>query len=207
MPELLYLNICNFYNNTRISISAQFLFDRSLRQWRKSNKETYIMRLEMRILGLIIDSKTNSPVVVLWNRKTRTKLSFYIGILEAAAIATELEQIQFTHPMTHDLIKKLMNHLGVRVKGVELCDLRNDTYYNWIYLDVNGKETKIDSRTSDALAIALRMKAPIYVNERVLDKLKEKRRGAKPEIQNKESRKWTEMLEKMKPEDFGRYKM
>ena len=165
------------------------------------------MRLEMRILGLIIDSKTNSPVVVLWNRKTRTKLSFYIGILEAAAIATELEQIQFSHPMTHDLIKKLMNLLGVRVKGVELCDLRNDTYYNWIYLDVNGKETKIDSRTSDALAIALRMKAPIYVNERVLEKLKERKTGAKSEIQNKDSRKWTEMLEKMKPEDFGRYKM
>jgi bifunctional DNase/RNase len=144
---------------------------------------------------------------VLWNRKTRTKLSFYIGILEAAAIATELEQIQFAHPMTHDLIKKLMNHLGVRVKGVELCDLQNDIYYNWIHLDVRGKETKIDSRTSDALAIALRMKAPIYVNERVLDKLKERKTGAKPEIQNKESSKWTEMLQNMKPEDFGRYKM
>ena len=165
------------------------------------------MRREMRVLGLVIDSKTNSPVVVLWDSKTRTKLSFYIGILDAAVIASELEQIQFTRPMTHDLISKLMSHLGVTVKGVELCDLRDDTYYNWIYLDVKGKETKIDSRTSDALAIALRMKAPIYVNERVLDKLKEKKTVAKVEIQNRDANKWTEMLKNMKPEDFGRYKM
>ena len=165
------------------------------------------MRREMRVLGLIIDTKTNSPVVVLWDSKTRTKLSFYIGILEATGIAAELEQIRFTRSMTDDLATKLMNHLGVRVKGVELCDLRDDTYYNWIYLDVNGKETKFDSRTSDALAIALRMKAPIYVNESMLEKLKERRTGAKPEIQNKDARKWTEMLENMKPEKFGRYKM
>ena len=165
------------------------------------------MRREMRVLGLIIDTKTNSPVVVLWDSKTRTKLSFYIGILEATGIAAELEQIRFTRSMVDDLATKLMNHLGVRVKGVELCDLRDDTYYNWIYLDVNGKETKFDSRTSDALAIALRMKVPIYVNERMLDKLRARKTGAKPEINNKDARKWTEMLENMKPEEFGRYKM
>ena len=165
------------------------------------------MRREMRVLGLVIDTKTNSPVVVLWDSKTRTKLSFYIGILEATGIAAELEQIRFTRSMVDDLATKLMNHLGVRVKGVELCDLRDDTYYNWIYLDVNGKETKFDSRTSDALAIALRMKVPIYVNERMLDKLRERKTGAKPEIKNKDARKWTEMLENMKPEEFGRYKM
>ena len=165
------------------------------------------MRREMKVLALIVDSKTNSPVVVLYDHRTGTKLSFYIGILEATAIATELEQIPFSRPMTHDLIKKLLDRLNVTVKGVELCDLQNDTYYNWIYLDVNGRETRIDSRPSDALAIALRMKAPIYVNERALQKLKQKKAGAKPEIQNKEANKWTEMLENMKPEDFGRYKM
>jgi len=165
------------------------------------------MRREMKVLALIIDTKTNSPVVVLWDSKTRTKVSFYIGILEATAIATELEQIPFTRPMTHDFIKKLLNHLGVRVKGVELCDLQDNNYYNWIYLDVNGNQTRINSRPSDALAIALRMKAPIYVNEKVLDKLQARKPGAKPEIRNKDAKKWTELLENMKPEDFGRYKM
>lgn len=165
------------------------------------------MRREMRVLALIIDSNTNSPVVVLWDRKTRTKLSFNLGMLEATAIATELEQNQFSRLMNQDLLKKLMNHLGVRVKRVELCDLKDDIYYNWIYLDVNGKETRIDIRTSDALAIALRMKVPIHVNARVLEKLKERKTGAKPELQNKEANKWTKMLENLKPGDFGRYKM
>ena len=165
------------------------------------------MRLEMRVLGLIIDSKTNSPVVVLWDSNTRTKLSFYIGMLEATAIAIELGQIRFSRPMKHDFITRLIDHLGVTIKGVELCDLRDDTYYNWVYLGVDGRETKIEARTSDALAIALRMNAPIYVNESLLDKLRETRKGAKPEIRNREAKKWTEMLERMKPEDFGRYKM
>ena len=165
------------------------------------------MRREMKVLALIVDSKTNSPVVVLWDRKTRTKLSFNLSMLEATAIATELEQNKFSRLMNQDLLRKLMNHLGVRVKRVELCDLKDDIYYNWIYLDVNGKETRIDIRISDALAIALRMKVPILLDARVVDKLKERRTKARPEIQNKEANKWTKMLENMKPGDFGRYKM
>ena len=165
------------------------------------------MLREMKITGLTMDPQTNTPIVVLKDTNSETVLPIWIGLLEATAIATELEKIQFPRPMTHDLIKNLMGHLGATVDRVEVCDLRDNTFYAWIYLMVQGKESKVDARPSDALAIALRTSARIFVNEVVLEKSKKIETRAKPEIKDEEAKKWTDILENLSPEDFGKYKM
>lgn len=165
------------------------------------------MLREMKVSGLTMDPQTNTPIVVLKDLEDEISLPIWIGLLEATAIATELEQIEFPRPMTHDLIKNLMGHLGVVVDRVEVCDLRDNTFYAWIYLIVDGQESKIDARPSDALAIALRTRARIYVNEKVISKSKGIETAGKAEIQDEQAKKWTEILENLSPEDFGKYKM
>ena len=162
---------------------------------------------EMKISGLTMDPHTNTPIVVLKDPKSETSVPIWIGLLEATAIATELEQVQFARPMTHDLIKNLMNHLEVKVDRVEVCDLRDNTFYAWIYLKIDGKETKIDARPSDALAIALRANANIYVDEKVIEKSGKFEPEGKAEIKDDEAKKWTDILENLSAEDFGKYKM
>ncbi len=162
---------------------------------------------EMKISGLTMDPQTNTPIVVLKDPTSETSLPIWIGLLEATAIATELEQVQFSRPMTHDLLKNIMSHLGVKVDRVEVCDLRDNTFYAWIYLEVNGKETRIDARPSDALAIALRVNARIYVDEKVIEKSGKLEPVGKVEIKDEEAKKWTEILENLSAEDFGKYKM
>jgi len=162
---------------------------------------------EMKISGLTMDPHTNTPIVVLKDPESETSLPIWIGILEATAIATELEKVQFSRPMTHDLIKNLIGHLGVKVDRVEVCDLRDNTFYAWIYLNVNGKETRIDARPSDALAIALRVNARIYVDEGVIEKSGKLEPSGQAEIKDDEAKKWTEILENLSAEDFGKYKM
>ena len=162
---------------------------------------------EMKISGLTMDPHTNTPIVVLKDTKSETSLPIWIGLLEATAIATELEQVEFSRPMTHDLIKNLIGHLGVKVDRVEVCDLRDNTFYAWIYLNVNGKETRIDARPSDALAIALRVNARIFVDEKVIEKSGKLEPAGQAEIKDDEAKKWTEILENLSAEDFGKYKM
>ena len=162
---------------------------------------------EMKISGLTMDPHTNTPIVVLKDPNSETSLPIWIGLLEATAIATELEQVQFSRPMTHDLIKNLIGHLGVKVDRIEVCDLRDNTFYAWIYLNANGKETRIDARPSDALAIALRVNARIYVDEEVIEKSGKFEPVGQAEIKDEEAKKWTEILENLSAEDFGKYKM
>ena len=162
---------------------------------------------EMKVSGLTMDPQTNTPIVVLKDPTSVTSLPIWIGLLEATAIATELEQVQFSRPMTHDLLKNIMSHLGVKVDRVEVCDLRDNTFYAWIYLEVNGKETRIDARPSDALAIALRVNARIYMDEKVIEKSGKLEPVGKVEIKDEEAKKWTEILENLSAEDFGKYKM
>ena len=162
---------------------------------------------EMKISGLTMDPNTNTPIVVLKDPNSETSLPIWIGLLEATAIATELEKVQFSRPMTHDLIKNLMAHLGAKVEKVEVCDLKDNTFYAWIYLNVEGKETRIDARPSDALAIALRANAQILVDEKVIEKSGTLETTVKAEVKDEEAKKWTEILESLSPEDFGKYKM
>ncbi|MFP3870704.1 MAG: bifunctional nuclease domain-containing protein [Syntrophobacteria bacterium] len=162
---------------------------------------------EMKVSGLSIDPQSKTPIVILKDLQSETELPIWIGLMEATAIATELEQIQFARPMTHDLIKNLMRHLGVKVDRIEVCDLRDNTFYAWIFVTVRGKEIRVDSRPSDALAIALRMKARIYVHERVIEGAGKVEIAARAEIEEDDAKKWTQILENLSPEDFGKYKI
>jgi hypothetical protein len=165
------------------------------------------MLLRMKVYGLTIDPMTNSPIIILKDLEGDKTLPIWIGLLEATAIASELENIKFSRPMTHDLLKSLLDILGVRVVRIEICDLRDNTYYALIYLVMQNKEFSLDARPSDALALALRSQAPIFVDEQVIQKSKAVDLGAKTEIDSEEGKKWAEILEGLDPDDFGKYKM
>lgn len=165
------------------------------------------MLKEMKLSGLIIDSTTNTPVVILKDLEDKEVISIWIGLLEASAIAVELEKIDLPRPMTHDLVKNVFNSLNIQVLRVEVTDLRDNTFYAFIHLAMGGKTFKIDARPSDAIAIALRTKSPIYVDEEVIKKSKDmnlesikktSKKGESPELED--------LLEKMSPDDFE-YKM
>jgi|MudIll2142460700_1097286.scaffolds.fasta_scaffold110518_2 hypothetical protein len=161
----------------------------------------------MVISGLTVDPLTNSPIVLLKEVEGQRTLPIWIGLLEATAIASELEGIKFSRPMTHDLLKNIMGLMNVKVNRVEVCDLKNNTYFAVIHIDHNGKEMSIDARPSDALAISLRMGAPIFVAEDVIKKSSQVEIKAEPEDTSEQGKRWQEILEKLNPEDFGKYKM
>ena len=165
------------------------------------------MFMPMVISGLTVDPLTNSPIVILKEVDGDKTLPIWIGLLEATAIASELEGIRFSRPMTHDLIKDIMELIDVKIKKIEVCDLRNNTYYALIYVDHKGKEISIDARPSDALALSLRVNAPIFVSEDVISKSKQIDFTAEPEDKTEQGKKWQDILENLNPEDFGKYKM
>ena len=161
----------------------------------------------MVVSGLTVDPLTNSPIVILKETDGERTLPIWIGLLEATAIASELEGIKFSRPMTHDLLKSIMDTMDVEVNKVEVCDLRNNTYYALIHLTHGDKEISIDARPSDALALSLRMQAPIFVSEEVINKSRQIDLSAEVEDTSEQGKKWQDILEKLNPEDFGKYKM
>lgn len=161
----------------------------------------------MIISGLRIDPLTNGPIVILKEVEGERTLPIWIGLLEATAIASELEGIKFNRPMTHDLLKSIMDEISLKINKIEVCDLRNNTYYALIYMNFQGKEISIDARPSDALALSLRVNAPIFVSEDVITKSSQIDLSAEPEDKTEQGKKWQEILEKLNPEDFGKYKM
>ena len=162
---------------------------------------------EMTVSGLTIDPFTNSPIMILKDVASDKAVPIWIGLLEATAIASELENIKFSRPMTHDLLKNIMELMETQVTKVEVCDLRDNTYFALIYLNRGGSEVTIDARPSDAIAIALRFKAPIFVAEVVIQKARRVDLSAKEAITTEDAKKWTEVLESLDPDDFGKYKM
>ena len=166
------------------------------------------MLKEMKLSRLILDPVTNTPIILLRDLEDKVTLPIWIGLLEASAIALELEKAQPQRPMTHDLVKNILSSLNVHVTKVEVTDLRNSTFYALIYLTMDDKIFKIDARPSDAIAIALRASVPIYVEEKVIKKLEEANlENIKDIDQVDESAELQEILEEMSPEDFGKYKM
>jgi len=166
-----------------------------------------LMLMPMIISGLTVDPLTNSPIVILKEMDGEKTLPIWIGLLEATAIASELEGIQFSRPMTHDLLKNILEMIDVKVIKVEVCDLKNNTYYALIHIVFKDKEMTIDARPSDALALSLRMGAPIFVAEEVIEKSKQIDLKAEPEDKSEQGKKWQEILENLNPDDFGKYKM
>ncbi|MDY6972060.1 MAG: bifunctional nuclease family protein [Thermodesulfobacteriota bacterium] len=165
------------------------------------------MYIAMVISGLTVDPVTNSPIVILKEIDGDKTLPIWIGILEATAIASELEGIKFSRPMTHDLLHNIIEMLGIKVIKVEVCDLKNNTYYALIYLNNGEKEMTIDARPSDALALSLRAKAPIFVADEVINMSSQIDLKPEPEDRSEKGKKWQEILESLNPEDFGKYKM
>ncbi len=165
--------------------------------------------IQMSVGGLTLDPATKTPIVILKDSDNKVNLPIWIGLLEATAIATELEGIKMARPMTHDLLRNLIGELGGTVERVEITDLRDNTYYAVIHVSVAGGARVIDSRPSDAISLALRAKSPIYVAKRVLEAssvLQQIEEGAETNLSNISRDKWSEILERMSPEDF-KYKM
>lgn len=160
----------------------------------------------MKVTGLVMDPHSNTPILVLKDVADDTTLPIWIGLLEATAIATELEKIQFPRPMTHDLIRTLFDHLNVKVERIEVCELKNNTYYALIHIRYGERISFIDSRPSDAIAIALRTNAPIYVKDEVITKYLNSDEP-KPSFDEKNKDQWADMLDKLDPSDFSKYKM
>ncbi|MBV8846813.1 MAG: bifunctional nuclease family protein [Bryobacterales bacterium] len=161
------------------------------------------MEVEMKIRGLMMDPVTNNPIVVLKDVNGTAILPIWVGIYEANAIALEIEKVATPRPMTHDLIRNLLFGLETGVKKVVVSELKDDTFYAVIWLERNGQAISVDSRPSDALAIALRLDCPIYVEEAVLKTSKDATAMAEAG-NNQELKKW---LENLSDEDLGRYKM
>jgi bifunctional DNase/RNase len=161
---------------------------------------------EMKIIGLALDEKNESSVVVLKDVAGDTALPIVIGLLESTAIATGLENITFPRPMTHDLLKSLMDELGVSVRKVEISDLRDKTFYARIYLKIhNSEEVNLDARPSDALAIALRTHSRIYVNERVIEKSSKIHTAEQTETGSDKENEVRTILRRFSPGDFRKY--
>jgi uncharacterized protein len=161
------------------------------------------MEVEMKIRGLMMDPVTNMPIVVLKDINGNTILPIWVGIYEANAIALEIEKVSTPRPMTHDLIKTLLLGLGTGIRKVVVSELKDDTFYAVIWLDKEGELISVDSRPSDALALALRLDCPIYVDESVL-KSSKRSSAAADKVSEEEQRRWLESLD---DEDLGRYKM
>ncbi len=161
--------------------------------------------IQMSVGGLTLDPVTKTPIVILKDADNKLNLPIWIGLLEATAMATELEGIKMARPMTHDLLKNTLAEIGGSVAYVEITELKENTYYALINLDISGKELTIDSRPSDAIALALRTKSPIYVAKAVLEAssiLQQAEEGKEPDFANVSKEKWAEILEKMSPDDF-----
>ena len=162
------------------------------------------MEVEMKIRGLMMDPVTNMPIVVLKDVNGNSILPIWVGIYEANAIALEIEKVSTPRPMTHDLIKTLLLGLGTGMRKVVVSELKDDTFYAVIWLERDGELISVDSRPSDALALALRLDCPIFVDDTVLKNSKMSSAITEKLNNNEELRRW---LEGLGDEDLGRYKM
>ena len=170
------------------------------------NRENFIL---MTVGGLTLDPVTKTPIVILRDPDNKLNLPIWIGLLEATAMATEIEGIKMARPMTHDLLRSVLGEVGAVVECVEVVDLRENTYFAVIHLRLNDRRLAIDARPSDAISLALRTKSPIYVAKKVLEAssvLQQMEEGKDQDLSNVSRDKWAEILEKMSPDDF-KYKM
>src|SRR5947207_4838578 len=161
------------------------------------------MQIEMSIKGLMVDPITNMPIVILRDKDGQRVLPIWVGIFEANAIALQIENIATPRPMTHDLLRNVIEDLKAKVQKIVVCDLQENTFYAVIYLALNGDVMAIDARPSDAIALALRTRAPIYVEDSVIDHAKTVDFAADKADADR-LHKWLESLD---PDDMGKYKM
>jgi uncharacterized protein len=161
------------------------------------------MQIEMSIKGLMVDPITNTPIVILRDKDGQRVLPIWVGIFEANAIALQIENVTTPRPMTHDLLRNIILDLKATVQKIVVCDLQDNTFYALIYLGLNGDTLTIDARPSDAIALALRTRAPIFVEDSVID-------NAKPfdvSTDKPDADRLHKWLESLDPDELGKYKM
>ena|SRR5688572_1323210 len=162
------------------------------------------MSIEMKIKGLMMDPINGMPIIVLKDPQGESVLPIWVGLFEANAIALQIEKIGTPRPMTHDLLKSFLSNLGARIDRVVINDLKDNTFYAVIHVvQRDGQKLEVDSRPSDAIALALRSESPIFVEEDVIDRAKTIDM-AKDAGESDRLRQW---LEKLDPEDLGKYEM
>ncbi|MCL4478441.1 MAG: bifunctional nuclease family protein [Deltaproteobacteria bacterium] len=168
------------------------------------------MLIEMKVAGVMVDPVNLTPIVALKDSENKYTLPIWVGVSEASAIMMEMEGIKPPRPYTHDLLRNVFNTLGVIVTKVEITELKDNTYYAIIFLRAGDLNISIDSRPSDAIALALRMAAPIFVEKSVIDKSIESIISASTvsDVNPEEKKKtYDELLKHFKNADFGKYKM
>jgi bifunctional DNase/RNase len=161
------------------------------------------MQIEMTIKGLMVDPITNTPIVLLRDKDGQRVLPIWVGMFEANAIALQIENVATPRPMTHDLLRNVIQDLRASVEKIVVSDLQENTFYALIYLIVDGDSIAVDARPSDAIALALRTKAPIFVEEKVIE-------NAKPldaTADKGDAERLHKWLESLDPDDLGKYKM
>jgi hypothetical protein len=161
------------------------------------------MQIEMVIKGLMVDPITNMPIVILRDAEGDRVLPIWVGVFEANAIALQLENIATPRPMTHDLLRNVLRDLHAEVERIVVSDLRDATFFALIHLQVSGERVAVDARPSDAIALALRTQAPIFVEEHVIDSAKTVDFSA----EKPDSERLQRWLESLDPEELGKYKM
>lgn len=158
--------------------------------------------IEMKVMGIALDTRTGSPIVVLHDKENRRALPIWIGSAEASSIIRKIENLSVTRPMTHDLIISIIEKTGYKISKVEINDVEKETYYATIFLeDSEGKEIEIDSRPSDAIAVAIRIDAPIFVTTNVLSNGSVSTDSAKDA---EEAEEFKNFVQSIKPSDFAR---
>jgi uncharacterized protein len=161
------------------------------------------MQIEMTIKGLMIDPITNMPIIILRDQEGQRVLPIWVGVFEANAIALQIENVQTPRPMTHDLLKNVIDDLSARVDRIVVCELKENTFYARIHMSVNGRALEVDARPSDAIALALRTHSPIYVEEAVIQNA----RSVESSKENMDLGRLQKWLEGLSEDELGKYKM
>jgi len=161
--------------------------------------------MEVKVMGIVVDPKASNPVVVLVDLSGQKALPIWIGVFEAEAISRGLEDVVTLRPMTHDLMKQILDTFQASLTRVVISDIKGNTFYANLHLNIEGREMIVDSRPSDAIALAVRVKAPIFIAESVIDVTKQLGLLASNILEEQDELK--SIIENMKPEDFGKFKM
>ncbi|HLG20584.1 MAG TPA: bifunctional nuclease family protein [Bdellovibrionota bacterium] len=166
------------------------------------------MFIEMNVFGLALDPASNTPMVILKDTEQKKSIPIWIGLFEASAIASQLEKVQLTRPMTHDLLRNIVGELGATLVRVEINDLKENTYFAILVVrKASNEEIRIDARPSDAIALALRCQAPILVDEDVIERSGRSQKVPEGTVSPQDKEKWAEILKNLSDEAFGKYKM
>ena len=163
--------------------------------------------VEMKIFGLALDEQSQVPLLILKNQDETKVLPIWIGAMEAMSISVSLNKVSISRPLTHDLMLRTLETLGASITSVVIVDLQEGTYYAELHLEHQDRTYIVDSRPSDAIALAVRLNVPVYANEELLERMdKQFEERSEAVLKDEESEKWTEMLQNVDVDDF-KYRM